>query len=105
MQHELSDRHAAFFAAGLVNTCHYFQGVQTGFAGNERLSAILACVAEVEELALEGSQWNGHGVGGARHHLLFHWGGLACVVLDIPHSQLVASDDCRTLCPMDLDAL
>ena len=82
-----------------------FKVVVALFAGHQRLAAFGDGLAEIEELALERFERNGHRVGGSGRHLPGHGRRLAGIVFHIPGCQLVAGDHRRALGAVQLDAL
>src|SRR5690242_9888990 len=89
-----TDRHASLpiqfdllpAPAGIVRADNELQRAVTVLAGDERFASGFDRVPEVQELALNRR-------------------GFALVVLNVPAGQLVARDDGRALCPVDLQPL
>src|SRR5579885_288706 len=91
--------------AGAVHGVYDLQRVVAFFAGDQGRAAGANGLSEVQELALEGLQRDGHGVGGAGGHLAVYGRGLAGIVFHVPGGQLVAGDDGGALSAVELGAL
>src|ERR1035441_6776437 len=100
-----AELHRPAGAAGLINAELDFQGLQAFLAREQRRAALAAGRAEIEELALEGFDRNGHWIGGAAHHLLLDGRRFAGIVEHVPRGQLVTGEDGRAEGAVQLDAL
>ncbi len=105
----MSESHGTLFATGLIDGEDYFQGAIAFLAVDGRLAIVPNGVCEIEELAFESGDGDGHGIRRAGSDIVRQGSGIGgiglSVIQHVPGSQAITGDNGRAFNAVNFDAL